>query len=304
MDKTCTKCSEAKDISEFSFEKSKNDYNLQCKDCIRIIKKRYEEKVKIKRKEKREAKAKLTSKECTFCNKVKDFSEFYSFKDKKNGKKYYNSRCIICSQVAAKEFYENNKIEINKDTYQRRKDDLEYQTYIENYNDKNEGKIKKRKKKYYKENKEKISTQRKTPESKEKAAKTAKISRDKIKKDPTLGPLHKLRRNVSHSILKALKAKNGSKRGYSILEYLPYTIEELKAHIESLWEPWMNWKNHGSANSNKKTWQIDHIIPQSLLPYDSMDHPNFLKCWELSNLRPLDAIENMIKGNRIISEAA
>jgi hypothetical protein len=68
----------------------------------------------------------------------------------------------------------------------------------------------------------------------------------------------------------------------------------------------MNWDNHGKYcldvwddnNSNTWTWQIDHIIPQSQLVYDSMAHPNFLKCWALSNLRPLSAKKTVIDGAR------
>lgn len=47
---------------------------------------------------------------------------------------------------------------------------------------------------------------------------------------------------------------------------------------------------------------IDHIIPQSALLYNSLEHPNFLKCWALENLRPLDARENILKRNKIITE--
>ena len=47
-------------------------------------------------------------------------------------------------------------------------------------------------------------------------------------------------------------------------------------------------------------WHIDHIIPQSLLPYSSMEDDNFKKCWALSNLRPLSAKQNLLDGaNRI-----
>ena len=80
---------------------------------------------------------------------------------------------------------------------------------------------------------------------------------------------------------------------------MPYTQQQLREHLEKQFEPWMNWDNHGRANSNKKTWQIDHVIPQSLLTYDSMEHPNFQKCWALENLRPLDAIENLKKSDKI-----
>jgi len=42
------------------------------------------------------------------------------------------------------------------------------------------------------------------------------------------------------------------------------------------------------------------IYPQSRLPYSSYDDVNFKKAWELSNLRPLWASDNIKKGNRIL----
>jgi hypothetical protein len=84
-----------------------------------------------------------------------------------------------------------------------------------------------------------------------------------------------------------------------IFDNLPYSANELKNHLESLWEPWMNWDNYGKSDKNRKTWQIDHIIPQSKLPFESFADENFQKCWALNNLRPLEAIANMKKGNRV-----
>ena len=102
---------------------------------------------------------------------------------------------------------------------------------------------------------------------------------------------YRLRQNVSTAISIALKRSDGSKQGESIEKYLPYTIEQLKEHLESQFEPWMTWNNHGK-------WHLDHITPQSKLPYASMDEPNFQKCWALENLQPLEAKENMSLGNR------
>jgi hypothetical protein len=76
-------------------------------------------------------------------------------------------------------------------------------------------------------------------------------------------------------------------------------MEELRAHIESLWEPWMNWDNYGIIELDRQTWQIDHIIPQVHLPFSDFSDPNFLLCWALSNLRPIDARLNIEKGCRM-----
>lgn len=117
-----------------------------------------------------------------------------------------------------------------------------------------------------------------------------------------------LRKSVSYSIWKALSINNSSKCGLSCINYLEYTIEELKFNLESKFESWMNWNNYGSYNKkiwnyNDQTtwiWNIDHIIPQSLLPYNSMEDENFKKCWSLNNLRPYSAKKNNIDGvNRL-----
>ena len=108
-------------------------------------------------------------------------------------------------------------------------------------------------------------------------------------------PAFVLRSNVNRHIHHALKRAGGSKAGESVLQYLPYTIEELKEHLQNQFVEDMSWDNYGE-------WHIDHIYPQSKLPYDSMSHPNFLKCWALDNLQPLWASANITKGNKIIGE--
>jgi len=109
--------------------------------------------------------------------------------------------------------------------------------------------------------------------------------------------------NISNTINQALKKQNSSKFGESILQHFPYTISELKQHLEKQWEPWMNWNNHGKISNNKRTWNIDHIIPQSSLPYNSMEEENFQKCWALENLRPMESFANLRKSNHIENES-
>lgn len=60
----------------------------------------------------------------------------------------------------------------------------------------------------------------------------------------------------------------------------------------------MTWDNWGKYDHNQKTWQIDHILPQSKFPFSNFEEENFKKLWELSNLRPLETVENITKGNR------
>ena len=112
----------------------------------------------------------------------------------------------------------------------------------------------------------------------------------------TKDPVFRLRENVTNAVRRGLQGLKNN----STFVHLPYTPEQLKEHIESQFEDWMTWDNWGVASHDRKTWNIDHIYPQSRLPYDSFDHPNFLKCWGLENLRPLEAFANISKSDKLL----
>jgi len=79
----------------------------------------------------------------------------------------------------------------------------------------------------------------------------------------------------------------------STFKYFNYTFEELKNHLESLFQEGMTWDNYGD-------WHIDHIIPRS--NYDHTDVKQVEECWSLQNLQPLWAKDNLKKGNKIIQK--
>lgn len=112
-------------------------------------------------------------------------------------------------------------------------------------------------------------------------------------------PEFRIRKLISNEVNRIITL-NGGVKGGSILSFLPFTPAEIKAHLENhpKREAWMTWDNYGPACKSKRTWQLDHIVPQSKLPYDSMSHPNFKECWSLENLQPLESIANIRKGNK------
>jgi hypothetical protein len=144
------------------------------------------------------------------------------------------------------------------------------------YRQNNKEKIADGNKVYYENNKQEIRQQRNAYEV------------NRYKADPSL----KLRKNCSNLIRFYLKQGGSTKNGSSILDFLPYTMDELKKHLENQFDDKMSWDNYG------RYWHIDHIIPQSKLPFISMEEDNFKKCWNLSNLRPLEATENRKKSNK------
>jgi hypothetical protein len=101
-----------------------------------------------------------------------------------------------------------------------------------------------------------------------------------------------LRANIRTHVWCALRRSDSSKQGESVFEFLPYTVKQLKEHLEKQFDENMSWDNYGSY------WHLDHIHPQSAYPYTSMEEDNFMKCWSLENLQPLEAMENYKKSNK------
>lgn len=104
---------------------------------------------------------------------------------------------------------------------------------------------------------------------------------------------YKLRANISGQLRRALKSRCLTKDGKSIMSILNYTADDLRKHLEGQFykDPNMSWDNYGTY------WHIDHIKPQALFIFDSMEHEECKACWELSNLQPLEAKANMLKSD-------
>lgn len=195
------------------------------------------------------------------------------------------------AKIKCKKHYENNKNSIKekrKKYVKQNKNKIAAKAHIEYLKNRDENL--KYHKNYREKNKKKISE------------KKTIYTRQKLKTDMSF----KLRRTLSSAVYIALKRNSSAKNNVSILKFLPYSMQELKEHLEKQFESWMNWNNW--TNYNPKTWKdedqttwtwnIDHIIPQCDLKYTSMNEENFFKCWALSNLRPYNAKLNIIEQDR------
>lgn len=72
------------------------------------------------------------------------------------------------------------------------------------------------------------------------------------------------------------------------------SIEDCRKHLESQWEDWMNWTNH-----KKGGWEIDHIVPTSLITKGYADKANIL--FNYRNLQPLRQFNNTQKFDHLQS---
>jgi hypothetical protein len=158
--------------------------------------------------------------------------------------------------------------------------------YKRQYREKNKAEILRKAKEYREANKERIKKVKKEYN---------KNNRDKIneyfRQRKINDKLFKLSNNIRNLIKVSLKSK-GVKKNTKSEKILGCTYEEFKQHIESLWEPWMNWDNYGNWNGTptepNTAWDIDHIIPKS----KGSTEDEVIKLNHYTNLQPLCSYYN------------
>lgn len=139
--------------------------------------------------------------------------------------------------------------------------------------------------KYYNDNRETIKSKSMEQYRKDKPAakiRMAAYNKSRIKTDL----LYKLTRNLRNRLYYALSFKEWKKNTH-FAEYIGCSLEELKVHLEVQFKPGMTWDNYGK-------WHIDHIVPLS----SAKTEEDMYRLCHYTNLQPLCARENLIKGNK------
>lgn len=203
----------------------------------------------------------MGTKLCGSCNTEKDSCNFSKCEKCKDGLQY---RCKECDSLKRKERWAKNKeieSEKNKKWYLNNKEKaLEYSSN------------------YFQNNKDKLVHQRKNK----------RHSNIKTKM------IHNFRGIISSSFKRAL---NGSKvKSCKSLDILGCSMEFFMEYIEGLFTEGMSWDNYGACmESNCKVWNLDHQYPISL----ANSEEEILKLNHYSNFKPMWAIENIQKSNKI-----
>jgi len=155
-----------------------------------------------------------------------------------------------------------------------------HKVYLKTYYQKNRVKILEQSKQYFKAN------------QKIKQEKNNKRYKERRNNDPIFKLATNLKRNI-----RAVLNKNGLIKKSKTIKILGCSFEEFKVHIESKFEPWMNWDNHGLYNGTENYgWDIDHIIPSS----SALTEEDVYQLNHYTNLQPLCShINRDIKRNKI-----
>lgn len=111
--------------------------------------------------------------------------------------------------------------------------------------------------------------------------------RRKYRKDPC----KRIKHNLSVRMAILVRGIANGRKFRKSTEMLGCTEGELKAHLERMFTKRMRWDNYGSY------WHVDHIVPISY--FNLLDEQDMMRGCHYTNLRPLKAIENMIRGNRV-----
>jgi len=189
-------------------------------------------------------------------------------------------QCTKCKEKlpATKKYFYTNKTGFRSRCINCHKEQCKqyYQKNIDKfleYKENNRTKILKAKKKYRQKNKKKIAEYKYW------------YHKNRYHNDIEYRLLH----NCGNHIRIHLKQNKDSKRS---IELIGCSISELKTHLEKQFDDKMSWKNYGTY------WHIDHIIPCS--SFDFTDPAQQQKCFNYTNLQPLEAKANIRKGNKIL----
>lgn len=216
---------------------------------------------------------------CTKCKLVKLRTEFNKSTKSKNG---LQNKCKYCqkeyleknkeqAKVNYRIRYKNNRENILKNSRKsKQKNKEKNREYNKSYAEKNKDSISEYQRIYHQKNKEEITLKR-------------KIRRN----TNTLVQLsHNMRAMISASF-----NKKGFKKSKKTERILGCTIENFKIYIESKFLEGMSWEN-------RSLWHVDHYYPQSMAntaeELEELNHH--------TNLRPIWAIDNLQKNNKIPTE--
>ncbi len=151
----------------------------------------------------------------------------------------------------------------------------------------NRTKVLEQKKEYWAQNKVRISPKRKEYMSsyiKENKGRLSVYHKDWAYKRRRENVEFRIKENLRSRLRMALK-KN--LRTGSAIRDLGCSVKTLKSYLEYKFQPGMSWENYGE-------WHIDHIQPLS--GFDLSDSEQVKKACHFTNLQPLWAEENLVKG--------
>lgn len=222
--------------------------------------------------------------------KLRKYAINYGKSYRENNKEILKERKRKYYQVNSKEINERCKIkrELNKDKIKERnkkyRDTHKEEKKIrdKNYRNTHKKQAKLYQKQYRETHKEKLKIAKSIWNKSYRENNKEKLNfNERVRKKND--SLHKLRGLMRTAIGQALK-KKGYRKNSKTATFLGCSFEFLKNYIESKFQNWMNWENHGKYNGQLNFgWDIDHIIPLC----SAKTKKELIKLFHYTNLQPL-----------------
>lgn len=234
-------------------------------------------------------------KHCIYCNTTKQTTEFYKDNSSKDGIKI---RCKQCDYIYQQSYHKKRKAQkllekqsktsklckickVDKPFIAFNKSNAIKDGYKTICIQCNNNAIAERKQK------RKEQTIANIPKQKAKQLKYMAIyTREKRNKDP----LFKLKNDIRSIIGQCLR-NNGYTKHSKTYSILGCSFEQFFNHIEQHFVEGMSW-------DNRNQWHIDHIVPISF----GTNETEILLLNHYTNLKPLWAVDNIIKSNKLTEE--
>jgi len=255
---------------------------------------------------------------CSKCGEEKSLAEFEIRSDTKKPR----GQCKVCRAIYMKEYEKKNAKRVSSRKKKFRKENAEHVRakekeqrtkhknriidYNKKYNEKNKERQAEYRKEYNRKNKEKIAEKRKAeyPKRRDERLKQQrlyyKLNNDKIRTHRRRRHAERMKSDILYRLKHLIRARlscaisNNSKSGKT-LDLLGCSIDRLKEYLELQFNTRMSWDNHGLYG-----WHIDHIKP--LDSFDLTKKSELIKACHYTNLQPLWAKDNLIKGSKISKE--
>lgn len=206
----------------------------------------------------------MNTKICTQCKQQKDVLEFNKNKRKQDG---LQTTCKSCQ----KEYIQRNKKQLKG----------YYQDWFAKNKDKRNLYNKKLRNNNIKQSREYQKEYRSKPAFKESRRNYEKQKRQSCN-------VFRIKNNLRKRIGSFLK---GAKKSKSTQILLGCSYQDFIVYIEQKFIDGMSWENYGLYG-----WHIDHVIPLS----SAQDQEELEKLCHYTNLQPLWAKDNLVKGDKIL----
>ena len=235
----------------------------------------------------------MAKKLCTRCKKTKPQDQFYKRVASADGLCY---QCKSCHRERNKA-NRDELLAYQKHYYQEHREETlnRQREYMKNKDNQERKKI--TQKAWVQENRAKVNAKsakwiKKHPERfKEVLERSREKNRERRNTEYNYRMKHDLDFKIPHLLRSRIRmaVKKEYKAGSAVRD-LGCSIEKFKEYIANQFQPGMTWDNWGE-------WHLDHIQP--LNSFDLTNRSQILKACHFSNMQPLWANDNLIKGCKI-----